>query len=129
MKYLGVDFGLRRIGLSISEGELASPWKVIEVKSLADAVEKIADIIKDGSFDKVVVGMPEGKLSKTVFGFIKRLKQENFDAETFEETLSTKQAIQSMIATGIPKEKRKVNDAVAAAIILQNWLDNARSEN
>ncbi len=32
MKYLGVDFGLKRVGLAVSEGELASPLQTIEVK-------------------------------------------------------------------------------------------------
>lgn len=124
MKYLGIDFGLRRIGLAISEGNLASPWQVLEVKNFSDAVEKISKIIKDGSFNKVVVGMPEGKMGQNVLGFIKALKRMGFEVETTDETLSSKNALQSMIEQGIPQKKRCFNDAQAAAIILQNYLDS-----
>lgn len=126
MKYLGVDFGLRRIGLAISEGELASAWKVVEVRNLIDGIEKISKVIADEEFEKVIVGMPEGKLSKTVRGFIKRLEKKGIEVEKTEETLSSKNALRYMIDEGVPKEKRKVNDDIAAAIILQNWLDNIR---
>lgn len=123
MKYLGVDFGLRRVGLAISEGELASPLKIIEVKGLRDAVQKISQFAKNQQFTKIVVGLPEGKMGQNVLGFIKALKKEGFDVETADETLSSQEAIQKMIALNLPKKTRQVNDAYSAAIILQNYLD------
>lgn len=123
MHYLGIDFGLRRIGLAISEGEFASSWQVLEVKNFSDAVEKVSKIIKKEGFEKVIVGLPEGKTGKNVIGFINALKKQGFLIETSDETLSSKNALQDMIEQGIPKEKRKHNDARAAAIILQNYLD------
>ncbi len=123
MKYLGIDFGLRRIGLAISEGNIASPWQVLEVKSFSDTVEKISKIIKDGSFNKVVVGMPEGKMGQNVIGFTNALKKMGILIETSDETLSSKNAMQDMIKQGVPQKKRRFNDARAAAIILQNYLD------
>ncbi|OGE38513.1 hypothetical protein A3B45_01375 [Candidatus Daviesbacteria bacterium RIFCSPLOWO2_01_FULL_39_12] len=123
MKYLGIDFGLKRVGLAISEGSLASAWKVVEVQSLKDASEKIEKIIRDGDFDKVVVGLPEGKIGQTVVGFINTLRKKGFEVVGVDETLSSYQAIQKMIELNIPKQKRKISDDMAAAIILQNWLD------
>lgn len=124
MKYLGIDFGLKRIGLATSQGEIASAWKVVEVKSFKDAVEKILIIIKSEEFQKVVVGLPEGKMGKNVLGFIKRLKKEGIDIESSDETLSSKNATSLMVDLNIPKEKRKINDSFSAMIILQNYLDN-----
>lgn len=124
MKYLGVDFGLRRIGLAISESEIASSWQVVEVKNFKDAVEKISKIIKDGLFQKVVIGLPEGKMGQNVIGFANALKKLGFEIETSDETLSSKKALQDMIEQEIPQQKRRFNDARAAAIILQNYLDN-----
>lgn len=123
MKYLGVDFGLRRIGLAISEGQLSSPFKVIEVNGLSEAIEKTAQIIAKGGFDKIIVGLPEGRFSKTVLGFINSLKKRGFEVESTEETLSTKNAIKNMIEGGIPKKKRRMNDAYSAAIILEHYFD------
>lgn len=122
MRYLGIDFGLRRIGLAVSEGNLASPYKVVEGRGFTDLMEKIKR--ESVGFDKVVVGLPEGKMGKTVLGFVNALKKNGLDVDTTEETLSTKLAIQQMLAINIPKKKRKINDDIAAAIILQNYLDS-----
>lgn len=124
MKYLGVDFGLRRIGLAISEGNLASPWQVLEAKSFLDAVEKTVKVIKEGEFEKIVVGLPEGKMGKNVAGFVKALKRQGFKVETFEETLSSKRALEVMIEQGVQQKKRRHEDAYSAAEILQNYLDS-----
>lgn len=124
MKYLGVDFGLKKIGLAVSEGELVSPWQIIEVKNFSDSVEKIARIIKDGSFQKIIVGLPEGKMGKNVIGFINALKKKGFEAGTYDETLSSRKALEVMIEKGISRKKRHYEDAYSAAEILQNYLDN-----
>lgn len=124
MKYLGIDYGLKRIGLALSEGELASAWKVIEVSSLSNAVLKIAQIIKQEKIDKVVVGLPEGEIGKAVNRFVSEMRKIGFEIELTDETLSTRQSINLMIKLGKSKKDRKVTDAVAAAEILQNYLDS-----
>ncbi len=124
MKYLGVDFGLRRIGLAISEGNLASPWQILEVKNFSDAAEKTSKVIKEGEFKKIVVGLPEGKMGKNVIGFVNALKKRGFEVETADETLSSKKAMEAMIEKGIQQKKRRHEDAYSAAEILQNYLDN-----
>lgn len=124
MKYLGIDFGLRKIGLAISEGELASPWQVLAVKNFSEAVEKISRIIEDNNFDKIVVGLPEGKMGQNVRGFVKALQKRGFAVETADETLSSKRALETMIEQGIGRDKRQQEDAFSAAGILQVYLDN-----
>ena len=114
MKYLGVDFGLRRVGLAISDGELASPWKVIEVDRLFSEATNC---------DKVVIGVPEGKMGRIVGKVVKSLRRKGIDVIEADETLSSQKAITQMIELNIPKEKRKMSDAHSAAIILQNYLD------
>ena len=126
MRYLGVDFGLRRIGLATSEGELASPYKVIKIKNLTDGVEKVLVEVENGDVDKVVVGLPEGETGKIVNKFIRLLRKAGLDVDSADETLSTVSAMKSMIKLGIPREKRKSTDAHAAAEILQNYLDNLK---
>lgn len=127
MKYLGIDFGLKRIGLAISEGDLASPWQILEVKNFSDAVEKIVRVIKEWAFEKIVVGLPEGKMGQNVVGFVNALKRQGFEVETVDETLSSKKALQVMIEQGAARKKRHHEDAFSAAEILQNYLDQIES--
>lgn len=124
MKYLGIDFGLRRVGLAISEGVLASPLQIVEGKNLADLSKKISEFAKKGQFDKVVVGMPEGKTGQVTQKFINVLKRNGISVEIADETLSTQNASHLMIEMGIPKKKRAQSDAQAAAEILQSYLDS-----
>lgn len=123
MKYLGIDFGLRRIGLAISEGQLASPLKILEINSIPDAIEKVSRFIQKNDFDKIIVGFPEGKMQKNVIGFVSALQKKGFKVETESETLTSKQALQSMIQQGVGQKKRRHEDAYSAAEILQNYLD------
>lgn len=124
MKYLGIDFGLKRLGLATSEGNIASPFRILEVNSLKDAVEKVVEVAQKEEFGKIVVGLPEGKMGQTVLGFVNKLKKMGWDVETADETLSSRDALKQMIEENIPKKKRQTNDDIAAAIILQNYLDN-----
>lgn len=124
MKYLGIDYGLKRVGLAISEGELASSLKVITVSGLADAVSKIKKAALENRIDKIVVGMPEGETAKLVEKFINALKRAGLEVEEADETLSSQNASKLMIEMGLSKKKRSRSDAQAAAEILQQFLDS-----
>ncbi|OGE32256.1 hypothetical protein A3C59_04600 [Candidatus Daviesbacteria bacterium RIFCSPHIGHO2_02_FULL_36_13] len=121
MKYLGIDFGLRRVGLATSDGELASPLKIIEGKNLKELIKKVLE--ESMGFDRIVVGMPEGKTGKMVNGFINNLKKHGLEVVEADETLSSREAQSIAVISGVSRKKRKFNDDKAAAIILQNYLD------
>ncbi len=123
MHYLGIDFGLKRVGLAISEGSLASPYKIIVISNLQDAMDKIVKITRSENFDKIVVGMPEGVMGKAVSKFVKAMRGEGILVEIADETLSSKTADKLLIEMGVSQKKRKLNDSQAAAIILQNYLE------
>lgn len=124
MKYLGVDFGLKRVGFARSNGELSSPWKVIEGKGVVSLTEKIR--LEAADFEKIVIGVPEGKMGKLVKKVIGQLKAEGFNVIESDETLSSQNATKLMVDLGLSKKKRKTNDAYSAAEILQNYLDNQK---
>lgn len=126
MRYLGVDYGLKRAGLALSEGRFSVPFKIIRVQSLEGAVEQICQIVTREQIDVVVVGLPEAKMGKITSKFIKALSGKGLEVLAADETLSSKNALQIMIASGVPKKKRHEIDAVAAAEILQNYLDNLK---
>lgn len=128
MKYLGIDYGLKKVGLAISEGQVASPLKVVSISSLADAVAKIKHEIGKEEIQRVVIGVPESNTSqKIVKKFIAELKGEYRDrpVEIIEtpETLSSNDAQDLMITLGTSKKDREKEDAYSAMLILQQFLD------
>lgn len=129
MRYLGLDYGLKKVGLALSEGQIASPFKVIEVNSLKDAVNKISQVIDKEQIERVVIGIPDSGESKSaVKKFIPALKVElkNDLVSIIEadETLSSSSARDMMIDLGMGEKARGKEDAYSASIILQNFLDS-----
>lgn len=112
MKILGIDYGRKKIGLAIAAGSLAEPWKVVKPDILTR-------ILKEGSFDKIVVGISAGAMGEEQKEFAKSI-----GAETFDETLTTKEAQRLSLEAGLSQKKRRdLEDAFAASLMLQSYLD------
>jgi len=126
MRYLGVDWGFKKIGIAVSEGELATPLKTLQVNGLEDALAQVVECIEDEIADLIVLGQPEGEMGEIVKKISKRLKVEGFDVVLADETLSTQDAQSLMIEMGLGKKDRKEDNATAAAIILQRYLDEKK---
>lgn len=129
MRYLGVDYGLKKIGLAISEGQIASPLKVLEINGLGDAVSKILQVISKEEVERVIIGVPDsGQSKKIVKNFISKLKTDLKERPVSvieaDETLSSNLAKDLMIDLGIGEKQRQKEDAYSAVIILQNFLDS-----
>lgn len=123
MKYLGVDWGLKTVGLAISEGQLASPLGSFRAKTFNDAVSKLLQAVKENDIDLVVLGKPEGEMGKAVERVAAKVKEAGVNVVLQDETLTTKEALEKMIAMGHGKKKRRDDHAIAAALILQQFLD------
>lgn len=123
MRYLGIDWGLKKIGVALSEGEIATPLKTLQVSGLEDAIAKVVETIEDEIADLIVLGQPEGEMGETVKKVSKLLKDEGFEVKLSDETLSTQEAQSLMIEMGLSRKDRKEDNAVSAAIILQRYLD------
>lgn len=134
MRYLGLDLGSRRLGISMSDrtGLIASSYKVITHNEEYDKlVDEIVNIVKENSVEGIVLGLPKnmnntiGEKAELSMEF--KTKLENvLDIPVFleDERLSTVEAHHTMISEGARRDKRKDNvDAVAATIILQRFLD------
>ena len=120
MKLLGIDYGRRKIGLAMSDGKLSEPYQVIRYKDYDKMIAHVERVIEKQKIEKVVVGISEGEMGKESKEFAKK-----FGAETFDETLSSKDAIELSIQSGMSRKKRKeMEDAFAASIMLQNYLDS-----
>ena len=126
MIILGVDFGLRKIGRSLAEKGVAFPLRVVRYGNEKEAIKMLTDVIEKENVGKVVVGISEGEMADKTKEFVNNLKvQVNTPVELWNETLSTRISQNLAIEAGLARHKRKSKeDAYAAAVILQDYLDS-----
>ncbi len=144
MRVLALDVGDRRIGMAISDpnGRLAVPLRTLQRRSLEADVAEIAALAAQEEAGTLVVGLPlsldgsEGRQAEHVRGFARRLQDSvSLPIEFWDERLSTVQAEQLLsrrqagLRTHRPRSSKgkAEQDALAAAIILQGYLDSRRS--
>ena len=128
MNILGIDFGLKKIGLALadSESKLTVPWGTIEVKSgTQKLIKKIKSLCEKEKVEKIVIGLPESGIVGKIKRFGDNLaKNTNLSVFYEDESLTSKEALAKMIESGIKKKaRRKKEDQIAAALILQNYLE------
>ena len=127
MKLLGIDYGLKKIGFAIgdTQSKLTEPYKVLLVRPATDVLQIIKNIVEKEDIDSVVVGISEGKMAKDTEMFVKSIVKSIDSPIIFhDETLTTLQAQDLSIQAGIRRKKRKkLEDAYAASLILQSYLD------
>ena len=132
-KCLGIDFGLKRTGISISDefNKIAFPLKTVQSDSLISILQ---DIIKTESIEKIIIGKPydlKGNLpvlEENIIGLIKLLKTKFPDILVFriDERFTSKIAKQTIAISGASKIKRRNKeniDKISATLILQSYLN------
>lgn len=137
MKYLGIDHGNVRIGVAISDptGLLARPLQIVKHVSRSEDASLIARIAQNEGCQAIVVGLPldadggHGPRARSVNRFIVELQsQSELSVIAWDESHSSQHALQASISRGERKKKRQeAMDDQAAAIILQDYLDNHRT--
>ncbi|RRR76618.1 MAG: Holliday junction resolvase RuvX [Candidatus Viridilinea halotolerans] len=133
---LGLDVGERRIGVALSDasGRLASALTTIKAYPQEHALAQIARLVVEHGIYEVVVGLPLtlrgeiGPQAEVVQRFAEALGQQvALPIHLFDERLTTAAAAQLLRDMGVKPEKRRQQiDQVAAAIILQDFLDQRR---
>ena len=129
---LGLDIGDKRIGVALSDpqGILASPLTIIDRSDEGACIKSIIDIIEQNQVGKIIAGLPFsmdgsiGKQADKVKTFVEELRSHTeVPVEFRDERLSTVSAKRLMLMVG--KSRKTRDDAVAAAFILQGYLDEA----
>ena len=129
---LGLDIGDKRIGVALSDpgGILASPLTIIDRRDERQDTEAILDIINQHQVRQIVAGLPRsmdgstGKQAEKVKIFAQELLNHTQVPVDFrDERLSTVSAKRMM--RGVRKTGEIRHDAIAAALILQGYLDEA----
>ena len=133
MKYLGIDFGEKRVGIAVSdeEGKLAFPHDVLENKE--NLLDEILKIIEKEKIGEIVMG--ESKNFKNepnkIMQEIEKFKQILEDLPAQAGKTKLKVNLEPEFMTSAQAEqiqgKNEMHDASAAAIILQSFLDRKSS--
>lgn len=132
MRYIGLDLGTKTLGISISNGIIASNYGTIrhneEYERLVLEVEKI---VEEKKIDKIVLGFPKnmnntlGERAMITLKFKEMLEAKLLIEVIMEdERLTSKVANNILIEADTSRKKRKERvDGVASVIILQTYLD------
>ncbi|MBJ7282884.1 MAG: Holliday junction resolvase RuvX [Acidimicrobiia bacterium] len=132
---LGVDLGEKRIGIALSDPTrtIASPHSVIKRSGNADVDRRaVLSIAREEGATQLVVGLPltltgaRRAAARAALAEVEALKQLAPDLfiEAFDERLTTAIAQRSLLEGDVRRKDRKqIIDKVAAAVMLQSWLD------
>lgn len=139
MRYMAVDLGTKRIGIAVSDpdGMFASPLTVITRKGGGQDLRTVVELASDYDVETMVVGLPvnlRGEQSVAAENAQKEIAQlrklAEIPVETYDERLTSAAANKSMQQSGMGREDRKDKvDKVAAAMLLQSYLDKIRLQN
>jgi putative Holliday junction resolvase len=136
-RVLGVDLGSRRIGLALSDPgrRIASPYSVLErSKQQVDDHHAILAVARENEAVAIVVGLPislSGDLGPAARAALEETEAlraaagSDLTVESYDERLTTITAERSLNEAHLTRgERRKVVDKVAAAVMLQAWLES-----
>ena len=123
MKYLGIDFGSKRVGVAVSDetNSFALPLSVLDNSS--NLIKELIEICRENNIGEIVVGesldfsQRENEIMKEVNPFVKKLGDSlNLPIHTHPEFMTSQEAERL-------QGKNNMLDASAAAIILKSYLD------
>jgi len=137
MKILGIDYGTKRLGLAVSDEDafLASPLPLIRrSRSLNRDLMAIRTLAREHDISLIVVGLPlhmngtRGEMAERAKSFASELqKHAKLPVTCFDERGTTLEAEGMLIEAGFSRKRRKdLKDSVAAAAMLQAYLDDRR---
>jgi putative holliday junction resolvase len=138
VRALGVDLGTRRIGVALSDsgGLLATPYEVVIRSGDPDRDRRaLLALAEEADVEVIVVGLPlsmDGSVGPAAAAALREVEAlrdaTSLPVETYDERLTTVTAERSLQALELRgRARRKVIDKVAAAVMLQAWLDSRRA--
>ena len=140
MRIIGLDYGTKTVGVAVSDalGLTAQGVETItrkEENKLRQTLARIEAIIEEYEVTKIVIGLPKnmnntlGERAEACKDFADKLERRTgIPVVMWDERLSTVSAERVLMESGVRREDRKaVIDKVAAAIILQGYLDFRRN--
>ena len=132
-KYIGIDYGQKKIGLSVTDDNKVFAFPLETVKNI-DFFDFIFDFTKENNVEKFVVGKPirmsgeNSEIESEIIKFIKKLEKKfpNIPIVRFDERFTSKIATKSILSSGAKKKlrlKKEIVDKISATIILRDFLE------
>ena len=132
MRYIGLDLGTKTLGISLSNGIIASNYMTLRHNEEYERMAmEVKNIVLEKHVDKIVLGFPKnmnnsvGERANITLDFKKKLEDlTNLEVILEDERLTSKVANAALINASTSRKKRKEKvDGVASVIILQSYLD------
>ena len=132
MRYMGLDLGTKTLGISLSNGVIASVYGTLRHDEEYDRIaNEVKDLAIEKKVDVIVLGFPKnmnntiGERAEITLEFKDKLeKLTNLPVELEDERLTSKVANDVLISIDTSRKKRKERvDGMASVIILQSYLD------
>ena len=132
MRYIGLDLGTKTLGISLSNGVIATNYKTMRHNEDYDyLVDEVGKIVKEENVDKIVLCFPKnmnntiGERAKITLSFKEKLENKTkLEVILEDERLTSCVANQVLIKADTSRKKRKERvDGVASVVILQSYLD------
>jgi putative Holliday junction resolvase len=134
---VGVDVGSRRVGLAAADPTrtIASPMRMIE-RDHPQFWTRLGAVVRERGCTRLVVGLPreldgsDGPAAEGARAFAAEAAARlGVAIELWDERFTTAEAERSLIGAGMRRDRRKQTiDSVAAALMLQGWLDSQRRQ-
>jgi putative Holliday junction resolvase len=129
MRYLGIDFGLKHVGIAVSDETNSFAFPLVVLNNSNNLIEKLFEICKQNNITEIVVGesrnfdQKENKIMEEIIPFVKNLKDYlDLPVHMHPEFLTSEEAERL-------QGKNDMNDASAAALILKSYLDLKNNTN
>ena len=137
MRILALDHGTKRVGVAISDElkMIAQPLEFIPAEPFDAFLMRLNEVLSEKEVELIVVGLPRsmsgacGPAALKVQDFVEALKSEvGIPIRTWDERLTSVQANRSLREAGMRgQQRRQTVDKVAAAILLQSYLDSVET--
>ena len=132
-KYIGIDYGQKKIGLSVTDDDKVFAFPLETVKKI-DFFDFIIDFTKKNNVEKFIVGKPirmsgeNSQIESEIIKFIKNLERKfpEIPIIRFDERFTSKIATKSILSAGVKKKTRlnkEIVDKISATIILRDFLE------
>ncbi len=138
MRILSLDVGEKKIGIAISDalGITAQPLQTIRRDGQNSYLRLLQAVIAEKNVTKVIVGLPlnmngtEGRVARGIYEFVDRLRENvSVPVQLWDERLTTMEAERILLQADVSRKRRKkADDAIAAQLILQSYLNSHRSD-
>jgi len=134
MRFMGIDYGTKRIGVAISDPlcTMAHPLEVVDVRGDNSHIERIKDIARGYNITHVIVGLPYnmdgsiGDCGNSIIEWSRQLEESiGLPVTLWDERLTTYEAQDLLTRSNVRrKRQRQVRDKIAAGFILKGYLDS-----